>query len=321
MELMKKILFIFIIISLFHYFIVNTAYAACQINLAKPANLSNESEITLSYVTLDTQDSAGLSKIEFYYRKDGASNQTQTVNTPNPSGETVIHLDGQGKYFFSAQAFYDNGESCTAPENSTSIDTTGPAPLASFGFSRKDGSSTKYEICFKAPGDSDVFKVKIYRSDTEEFTADSDSEVHSEDISPNGQNCWINDNLDSGKDYYYAGRVIDKAGNASDPSYYNKTKTETIVINPTPGAGGQVAGQEAQNVVTNEGSILGEETKATLTPSSEKEKKPTETPKGKVLPAVDQVLPKSKSGQIILIINGILIIAAIIYFLLKRNRS
>lgn len=323
---MKKLIFL-LFLFLSSFLVDSSVFAVCQINLAKPKDLINTRNVTLSYVTLDTVEGTGLSKIDFYYRKDGGSDLIKTLNTQDLSGEQVINLDNEGKYYFSAKAYYDNGDICQSAEVSTTIDTVGPSPLVSFGFARKDGSSTAYEICFKAPSDSDVTKVRIYRSDKEEFTADSGSEIHSEDILPNEGKCWVNDGLESGKNYYYAARVFDKAGNASDPSYFTKTKTETIYVTPTPGVGGEVLGKEVKYVETKEGEggeVLGEEKEAT--PESTKEEKEKEEEKekkweGKVLSAIDQILPKSTTTRVILIAAIVVLVGGAAYLLLKKKEE
>ncbi len=180
----------------------------------------------------------------------GASGQVQV-------GGSQIY-SGEGLYFFRVVI---NGGPLSA-ETSTRIDRSGPSPVSNYSKVKVAGGF--YRISWTTPHDSDFSRVFIYRSDKFEFDANGSTKVYELGGPPSTNQSWDNVGLDPNKDYYYAIRAVDKAGNASSLVSDNVTIT---YITPAPTGSGGVT-QLPKEEATDEGSILGEKDETSQTPSA-----------------------------------------------------
>lgn len=175
----------------------------------------------------------------------GASGQVQV-------GGSQIY-SGDGLYFFKVVV---NG-SLTA-ETSTRVDRSGPSPVSNYSKVKVAGGF--YRISWTTPHDSDFSRVFVYRSDKYEFDANGTTKVYELGGPTSTNQSWDNVGMDPNKDYYYAIRAIDKAGNASSLVADNYSVT---YITPSPTLTGGVT-RLPQEESSDEGSVLAEEDEADM---------------------------------------------------------
>jgi len=129
-----------------------------------------------------------------------------------PSGQVEVKSDdfyaGDAKYFFKVII---NGNEAVSDQTSTILDRQSPDAVRDYRKERGDGY---YRLLWRNPGNEDFDRVIIYRSKNTNFTADSSTEVGtirgSRDSEMTSEYSATPD-----EEYYFALRVIDKAGNAS----------------------------------------------------------------------------------------------------------
>ncbi|BCX14686.1 MAG: hypothetical protein KatS3mg088_369 [Patescibacteria group bacterium] len=217
-----------------------------------PAYLNKE-DFKISYSALSENPISA----QFYIRKDGDSSwRTLGSSLSGASGYVQVHggdiYNGDGKYFFKVVINSGSAEDQT----STIIDRQSPDPVRDY-WKEKLGDG-HYKLHWRNPDNEDFDKVIIYRSDSTNFTADSSTEIATVWGSRNSEMTYENAAV-AGKEYYFAIRAIDKAGNAS-----------SVVADP-----------ETQ---VSAGAVLGESTVATGSPKAEVVKiLPKEEKKGEVL--------------------------------------
>lgn len=148
---------------------------------------------------------------------------------------------------------------------STIYDTNGPSAPSGY---YKEGLSNGFKIHWTNPSDSDFSKVKIYRGETADFTADSSHEIATQ---PGGGGSQMTYEdifaVDFSKTYFYDLRAIDYAGNSSSLVGDGSTTSTTTVTTATPKAGNGKVTQLPKEGTG--GSILGSETGATPSPATE----------------------------------------------------
>lgn len=217
-----------------------------------PAYLNKE-DFKISYSALSENPIFA----QFYIRKDGDSSW-RTLGSPlsGASGYVQVHggdiYNGDGKYFFKVVINSGSAEDQT----STIIDRQSPDPVRDY-WKEKLGDG-HYKLHWRNPDNEDFDKVIIYRSDSANFTADSSTEIATVWGTRNSEMTYENAAA-AGKEYYFAIRAIDKAGNVS-----------SVVADP-----------ETQ---VSAGAVLGESTVATGSPKAEVVKiLPKEEKKGEVL--------------------------------------
>lgn len=150
----------------------------------------------------------------FYIRKDGDSSWRQFGGTLNgfsgwvQMGGSEVY-SGDGKYYFKVEM---NGGSAY-DETNTIIDRGSPNPVSDYRKEKVAGGF--YKLYWRIPDNEDFSRVFIYRSTDRNFTADGTTKAGEVGGSRNTNVIWENVGLDASKDYYYAVRAVDKAGNAS----------------------------------------------------------------------------------------------------------
>lgn len=213
----------------------------------------NKEDFKISYSALSENPISA----QFYIMKDGDSSwRTLGSSLSGASGYVQVHggdiYNGDGKYFFKVVINSGSAEDQT----STIIDRQAPDPVRDY-WKEKLGDG-HYKLHWRNPDNEDFDKVIIYRSDSANFTADSSTEIATVWGTRNSEMTYENAAA-AGKEYYFAIRAIDKAGNVS-----------SVVADP-----------ETQ---VSAGAVLGESTVATGSPKAEVVKiLPKEEKKGEVL--------------------------------------
>ncbi|MBU1931770.1 DUF11 domain-containing protein [Patescibacteria group bacterium] len=221
----------------------------------------NKRDFEISYTALDGGE-AGLKDVHIEYKKEGES--WQDLGTYSEESRKVAVNSGQinedKKYYFKATAC-DNNSNCDGNETSTTIDTTSPPPPEQYNRYREGEQA--YRITWYNPDSDDLDQVYIYRGDSHEYDLNPSSRVAAINVTKNSQSEWLNDPVpDKTKEYFYALRSVDKAGNASDPIGDTWTTTTTVEGETVTGSE-TIAGQELISQKTapgeSKGQILGEE--------------------------------------------------------------
>jgi hypothetical protein len=228
----------------------------------------NTDTFKLSYTALQVNDQ--LVNAQFWYMKDGdvwrhlGSAVTGTTGSVETNGS---YTGSDAKYFFKVEVTSD-GET-VIDETSTTIDRSGPG--APSEYSKERINPTTYKISWKTPGDNDFSYVAIYRSTEQNFTADNGSLIAKISGSKDTKMSSNDGAVIDGKDYFYALRAVDKAGNASGV-VGDGGITTTVQVTPTPGGSttGNVNLLPKENTGGSSGQILGGETEsAQPTPESQ----------------------------------------------------
>jgi hypothetical protein len=203
---------------------------------------------------------------KFSYHKEGDSwKEFATVSGSSNSAEvTGSQINGgDGKYYFKVDV--TSGVDAVSDETSTTIDRSGPDAPSDYG---KDKiADNAYRLNWKTPNNDDLSYVAVYRSKDQNFTADSGTLVIQVGGAKDTKITWEDHGLEINRDYFYALRAMDKAGNASGVVGDGGTTT-LIEVTPTPGGSttGQVKLLPKENT---EGQILGGETEDLTTPTPE----------------------------------------------------
>lgn len=218
------------------------------INIQDLPEYTNTDTFKISYSALYDGDVTA----KFYVRKDSDSTWKEFGGTiTGASGLVQVTgsqiYDGDGLYRFKVEI---TGASA---ETDTRIDRSGPSGVSNYRNEKVAGGYHK--ISWKNPHDSDFSRVFIYRSDKPDFDANGTTKVYEIGGAPDAEMYWDNVGLDSNKDYYYAIRAIDKAGNASSLVSDNVTIT---YITPAPSVSNGTVRALPKEEVEEKGNVLGE---------------------------------------------------------------
>ncbi|MDD3679533.1 MAG: hypothetical protein PHX72_01615 [Candidatus Shapirobacteria bacterium] len=213
---MKKIYFALLAL-LITLILTGPVMAAAQLKLTlSPVHEYQKStDFRLYYAYLETEGNQAT--VNLYVQKEGGTwRQTKDRNKTQVSGYFQIEgadiYDGDGKYNFYAQ-----GKTASLTENSVTvsviIDRKSPEKVTDYKKERV--GETAYRLSWTNPDDDDFYRVFIYRSQDKSFTADSGTKVGEAGGTPGEKMTWENSSLEKNTTYYYALRVIDRAGNSS----------------------------------------------------------------------------------------------------------
>jgi len=245
------------------------------VSITKLSSYINKEDFKISYAALSENPISA----QFYVRKDGDSSwRTLGSALTGASGYVQVSggdiYNGDGKYFFKVVINGGTAED----ETSTIVDRQ--APDAVRDYRKEKLGDGHYKLYWRNPDNEDFDKVIIYRSDSTNFTADSSTEVAtiwgSRDAEMTSENAAA-----PGKEYYFAIRAIDKAGNAS--SVVSDPETQVSVGSVLGASVSATSTPEVVKILPKEkatGEVLGEEKTEEATPS------PTQAPeeeKGGVL--------------------------------------
>jgi len=261
MKKINKILGLFIG-SLFVLGFVGIAKAVSPtISITKLPEYIRIQDFNISYSALTDDVINGnpdLLKVQFYVKKEGGSYSAFESILTGASNQVSVSSSQVGesekKYCFKAEILSGifSNETCTVFDQNS--------PDAPHSYSKERIAPNTYTVKWTTPNNDDFSRVFVYRSEVLEFTADGNTKVGEVGGAKDTVVEWDNNSLDPSKEYYYALRAIDKAGNASD----------------LVGDQGVVAGT-VQGVSTTT-----EEEKVVIIPV---EKTIEEEPEGQVLPA------------------------------------
>jgi len=283
---------------------------APQVSISELGEYVNTNSFELSYSALS--DDPGAITAQFYFRKESGSYLAFAPIINGASGQVEVtssQLNDQDKYFFKVEI---NG-GAGADETSTIYDSGGPGSVQNYW--KEKVAPGFYKLHWKNPSDSDSHRVFIYRSDQTSFEADGAHKVGEVGGTPNAEMTWDNSTPDSQKEYYYALRVIDKAGNSSG------------LVTDAPGTvtTSSVLGAATQANVgsTSEVSQLPkEEVKSDSTDSSTETTTLSPEPTRRVLiptQVLEKIAGDGKGGLIAAIIGVVLLLASGYYFLFRRK--
>lgn len=304
---MRKINLGLVIGFILAIFIVNPLYAVTpKIVITDLPEYIRINDFKLSYSAL-TSDPSSI-QVQFYYQVDGGGYSAFGSVLSGASGQVQVASGQVGqsekKYCFKAEIIGEtfSNETCTIFDQNS--------PDAPSGYSKEKVTPNVYRLKWRNPNNDDFSRVFIYRSDVSGFTADGSTKVGELVGTKDEEASWDN-NVDPDKEYFYALRAIDKAGNASG----------------LVGDQGVVAGE-----VQGESTSL-EEEKAIIVPVEGE----TKEPEGEVLPAETEA-PKTlgeKAGDIVSdvaqfakdrtkitvgIIIGLFLIAGSAVYFFKKNK-
>ena len=176
------------------------------------------------YISYTALESGGNPiEVKGYIKKEGEA--WQEVGTSNELADTFEvsrnYYPGDGIY---KVYFREVNNGVSTAEEEFNVDFTAPGSVSNYSKERK--SANVYKICWKNPNDDDVNRVIIFRS---EKTDEGFSKVVEVSGSKDEEKCHENGTPDN-KDYYYALRVIDHAGNASGAVGDGEINTTGIVL-------------------------------------------------------------------------------------------
>jgi hypothetical protein len=209
---MRKInlsLFIGLILAIFT---VKSVYAVNpKIVITDLPEFITTNNIKISYSAL-TNDPSSI-QVQFYYQKDGGSYNTFGSLLSGASGQIEVTSsqisENEKEYCFKAEivAGTFSNETCTYYDQIS--------PDSPNSYSKERINPNTYRIKWRTPNNDDFSRVFIYRGEVSGFTADGTTKIAEVGGAKDTAIEWDNGSLDANKEYYYALRAIDKAGNAS----------------------------------------------------------------------------------------------------------
>jgi len=211
----------------------------------------------LSYSAL----SEGAITAQFYVMKEGGSYSAFGPVLNGASGQLQVtsgQVNDQVKYYF--KVVINGGAS---DETSVFFDISGPSPVQNYWKERI--APETYRLHWKNPGDTDFSRTFIYRSENSDFDANNSTKIGELGGAPDDEMTYDVIGLDASKEYFFALRAVDKAGNPASLVSDQVTVIEEVeagegdtpLVLPSEGTGGEVLGDEA----TKEGDIVVDEPK------------------------------------------------------------
>ena len=263
---MKKLLTLAIFLLGFGLFACPTfAYddPALAVKLTELKSPTRYQDQKLGFTVLDTNN-VGVN-VSCYKKSPSDSNfvefgAAQNLAVGGSSGYCQTNssvIGDRGTYEFYVTADAGNG---VEESNHVSLVFDNQSPAAPSGYSKDHASSCRYILHFHTSNNGQTARVEIYRSLDKTFTADAGSRVGSLDIEADKDGTYTDNLADQcDKDWFYAIRAFDAAGNGSDIA--GDIITVNTVINqttakPTIGAipvSGNVLGKSAV------GEVLGDD--------------------------------------------------------------
>ena len=253
--------------------------------MTQPKSPTYSDNFGITFTVLDIQGRSVDAKCFKKGPSDGVFSQFGSTQTLSAGGNTgscqvtsaIMNTNGTYLFYVSATAGGDSVTSETEGLISVDYNTSGPGTPTNYV---KEHTACQYKISFNSADDGGkTVKVEIYRSENTSFNLDSGTRVGTVNIGSNLPGSYMDTVPDCNKNYYYAIRAFDSAGNGS--GVIGDTLTNTTITTTTPATTtttgaipvsgeGQVLGKETtQGVGPDEGDTLGEATdgaKPTTTP-------------------------------------------------------
>jgi hypothetical protein len=289
-------------------FVQPVSAIAPQVSISEPGEYVNYNLFNLSYSALS--DDPGAITAQFYFRKESGSYAAFGPVFSGASGQVSVGSDqvnDQTKYFFKVEI---NG-GVALDETNVIYDPGAPGPVQNYW--KEKVAPGLYRLHWKNPSETDSQRVFIYRSDETSFEADGSHKVGEVGGTPNVEMTWENSTPDSTKEYYYALRVVDKAGNASGlVTDAPGTVSSSSVLGTSTASSN--AGTEATQLPKEE--VLAGVSDVTSTPT------PAPTKFENAVNEVTKALENGngKGGLVIAIIGVLLVASSLLYYRrLKKN--
>jgi len=255
---------------------------ALSIRLEQPKSPTNQTDFDITFVTLDV---TGRDVTVNCYKKSPTDadfvlfGSAQTFADGGNTGVCTVTssiLNTKGNYTFKVIATADSD----TKEDTATVSYNNEGPGEPTGYLKERINTCDYKIKFHSADDGGkTVKIEVYRSENKTFTADSGSRVDTIILGSNTDGQSITTPPTCSKEYYFAIRAFDSAGNGSnivgdsEIIVTTTTTTTTSTTGTTPGAillenpsTGSVLGNETTSA-TEEGKVLGEETVTTTKPS------------------------------------------------------
>lgn len=331
-KILKKFLMVITIVFLIFLLKVNvlaTTSGSISVRLSEPLSPTRFNTFDLLFVALDLENKPLTARC--YYKKEGGSfKQFDTVKNLTAGGNvssckvTSIQIDEEGKtYYFYVEV--TNGEE-TAVSEIVSVDYKSSAPGTPTSYTKEHPSSCQYKIKFKTADDKGkTKKVEIYRSKETSFALDASTRIASIPIGSNMEYTFLDNVPECDKDWYYAVRAFDEAGNGSG---WIGDQLITVVytpitniissseeISPTLAAIPVANVTLPQETATFEAEVLGEKTSSAAKEEITQEKKLTKSTFGEILGEA----VKRKNSKWIVTAGMVLFLMAVGYAIKKAK--
>jgi len=249
---------------------VSPAFAAAgdlAIRLEEPKTPTNLSDFPVTFVVLDKVGGRNVSVSCYRQFEGGPVGSYDIAHIMTPDGNTgscqvtSAVFNAPGTYTLSVQAVADGD----VASDGVSVTYTTERPGDPRDYSKNRVDSCHYTIKFKTADDSSkTVRVEAYRSTEKTFTADDGSRVATIDVGSNTEKSFTDTVPDCGKDYYYALRAFNVAGNGL--GVVGDQEIKSIYGSTTTSATEKKTGQGA--IPVRQGSILGVENDATVSGTS-----------------------------------------------------
>lgn len=288
-----------------------------SVKMEQPKTPTNQNVLKLTVVALDRMGADITVKCMKKAPSDGGFVQFGSDIAITPAGGNSVicetsssFMNVDGTYMFEAIA--TSTETVTSNIVSVEYDTSGPDTPSYIGKDRVNVCDYKVKFHTADDGGKTV-KVEVYRSENTSFDANDGSRVDTITIGSNLDGASTTTPPTCDKEYYFAIRAFDIAGNGSGVvgDSVVHTVTTTTITGPSSGAlQGAVAAGTAGNVLgqatgptggATAGSVIGE-----TTPSAEVEYIP---------PA-----PSPVSKKVVALVGGVLILIGLAWFFRNKQK-
>ncbi len=328
---MKKI-FSFLTIALIAGFLLAAPVRAIfKLALSPVPEYQKSADFRLYYTYIDTDDNEAA--VNLYVQKEGDSwRQTKDRDKTEMSGYFQIEdadiYAGEGKYNFYAQAKVGSLPAQNSATVSIIVDRTNPDMVSDYKKERVGESA--YRLSWTNPQNDDFYRVFLYRSKDESFTADEGTKIGEAGGTPGEKQSFENSGLEKDTTYYYALRAIDRAGNSSDLVTDAPGKviagevtiiTTAVTATPAPaGAEGTILGEEeeegeeAEKAAGGAGEAIEEGKEGTISAEGE-----ATAPEGEVMGEAQSRTLKDK--LVIIVPIAIVIIAIVAFFFFRKKKK
>ena len=305
---------------LFLSLLVGVANAAVSIRLDQPKSPTNSNSFKATFTTLETEGGSVTIKCFKKGPSDGAFSQfgaDVVLSGGGNKGEcpsVSSFMSDSGTYQFYATS---TGSSGTATSSTISVDYNTSGPGSPTNYSKDRISSCVYKIKFKTADDGGkTVKVKLFRTDSAENSA---SEVSSLLIGSNTEGQFDNTIPDCSKEYFYALRAYDSAGNASGTigdSLVTSTTTTTSTTTATAATAASVGGGEAVEAIP-----VGATTEEGAQPTIEGEVTPAEEVLGEENPEAQKAQRAQRDRNIAIALGVAALVILGSLYLYKRYKK
>lgn len=208
--------------------------ASFSLRVGQPKTPTNQSQVSLTFSALDTQDNRNITVQCFVTPPGGSESLFQTVVLTKINGDSEscsTSFSNSGTYSFrivGSVSTPDPGESIT---KTLTVDYNTSGPSTPVSYSKEKLNSCDYKIRFKTADDGKTVKVQLFRSDTLNISVGSSAVISGMNIAPNTEGEIINSVPTCGKDYYYVLRAVDNSDNVS--GVIGDSFTTTTIVGST----------------------------------------------------------------------------------------